>query len=110
MISFHSSSIRRKLMLSIMVTSTIVLVLACAAFVAYDQVTFQRTIVSDVKTLAQIIGATSKGPLSLGDQERLATQYLAPLRAKQYVVNACFYKDDAVLAEYSRPGWTATRP
>ena len=38
---FQNASIRRKQTLVIMLTSGIVLLLACAAFVAYDAVTFR---------------------------------------------------------------------
>ena len=47
---FQSLSIKRKLMWIIMLTSAAVLLLACAAFVTYDQVIFRRTVRSDVRT------------------------------------------------------------
>jgi hypothetical protein len=42
MLSFRNLSLRRKQTLIIMLTSSVVLLLACAAFIAYDTVTFRR--------------------------------------------------------------------
>ena len=49
-------SLRRKQMLVIMLTSSVALLLACAAFIAYDTVTFRRELSEKVTILADAIG------------------------------------------------------
>jgi signal transduction histidine kinase/DNA-binding response OmpR family regulator len=103
-------SIRRKLMVIILLTSGIVLLLACAAFVAYDQVTFRRSLQSDLQTLAEIIGASGGGAVALGDKET-GEEFLGALRAREPIVSACFYlTNDQALAFYRRPGWGGPQP
>ena len=48
MIGCKNRSLRSKQTLIIMLTSTVVLLLACAAFVTYDVVAFRRQLVEDV--------------------------------------------------------------
>ena len=107
---FQSLSIKRKLMWIIMLTSAAVLLLACAAFVTYDQVIFRRTVRSDVRTLAKIIGAHSGATLEFKSQP-MGQEFLSTLEARKQIVAACFYlADDTILAQYARPGQKAAAP
>src|SRR5258708_5654494 len=107
---FQSLSIKRKLMWIIMLTSGAVLLLACAAFVTYDQVIFRRTVRSDLRTLAKIIGAHSGASLEFKSQS-MGQEFLATLEARKQIVSACFYlADDTVLAQYARPGQKTALP
>ena len=54
------TSISRKLKLVIMMTTSVTLLLACAAFVAYDLISVRRSMASDLSTLAKVIGATHR--------------------------------------------------
>ncbi len=100
---FKKLSIKQKLVWVILETSTIVLLLACAAFVAYDQVTFRRTLQRDLQSLAEIVAASSRAALTY-DQQPLAQEYLAALKARPQVERACFYREGKIFAEYERPG------
>ena len=93
-----------------MLTSGAVLLLACAAFVTYDQVIFRRSVRSDVQTLAKIIGAHSGASLEFKSQP-MGQEFLATLEARKQIVSACFYlADDTILAQYARPGQKTAAP
>ena len=102
--AFQNTSIKRKLTLIIMLTSTVALLLACGAFVAYEMITFRRGMVRDLFTLAEIIGYNSTAALTF-DDVRSAEETLAALSAEPHVVSACIYtKDGNVFARYLRGG------
>src|SRR5438093_4934985 len=106
----RSLSIKRKLMWIIMLTSGAVVLLACAAFVTYDQVIFRRTVRSDVRTLAKIIGAHSGATLEFKSQP-MGQEFLSTLEARKQIVSACFYlADNTILAQYAQPGQKAGAP
>ncbi len=108
MSAFRTLSIKRKLVSIILLVSSSVLIMACAAFVAYDQITFRRTIRDDLNSLAKVVATSSRGALSYDDQ-RLALQYLSSLKAKKHVVGGCFYKDSAIFAHFHRAGAPASQ-
>jgi PAS domain S-box-containing protein len=101
---FRDASIKRKLTLIIMLTSSAALLIACTAFVTYELVTFRGAMVRELSTLAEIIGANSTAALAFDDQ-RSAEETLAALSAKHRIVGAYIYtKDGAAFARYSRAG------
>src|SRR2546425_11702584 len=91
--AFRDLSIRRKLTLIIMLTSSVALLLACVAFVSYDLYTFRQAKVHDLATLAEIIGSNSTAALTVGDSNS-AQQILAALSANQHIAAACVYIGD----------------
>ncbi len=104
--------LRHKLTLVTMLTSVVVLVLACGAFLGYELLTFQRTMNRDLAILGDIIGDNSTAALTFGDNEA-ATGVLASLRVQQHVISACIYGPDGLpFASYRReagdePLWPA---
>jgi PAS domain S-box-containing protein len=95
-------SIRGKLKLVIMATTSFALLLACAAFVGYDLISVRRSMASDLSTLARIIGTNSTAALAFGDSEA-ATDLLSGLSAKQNIAAARLYLETGeVFAEYVR--------
>jgi two-component system sensor histidine kinase/response regulator len=88
-----------------MLTSIVVLVLACGAFLGYELLTFQRTMSRDLAILGDVIGDNSTAALTFGDSDA-ATGVLASLRAQKHVVSACVYGPDGrAFATYRRdPG------
>src|SRR2546427_5193037 len=88
--AFQTLSIKRKLMLIILLTSGIVLLLACAAFVAYDLITFRRAMRSDLNRLAAIMAGNNWGALALDDVTRVERS-LVTLEARPQIASACFY-------------------
>jgi signal transduction histidine kinase/DNA-binding response OmpR family regulator len=102
--------LRHKLTLVTMATSVGALVLACAAFLGYEMVTFKRTLTRDLAILGDVIGDNSTAALTFGDNEA-AKGVLASLRAQRHVLSACVYGPDGrPFAAYRRdagdePAW-----
>ena len=95
-------SISRRLTWMNMLVSGAALLLACAAFIGYDKVTFQQTIVRNLSTQAQIIGANSVSALLFNDPQS-AEHTLSALAAAPGVLSAAIYDSDGRLfASYSR--------
>src|SRR5437773_7323634 len=92
--------IRRKLTIVILLTSMAVLLLTCAAFVAYEVVTFRRGLAENLTTLAQITADNSAAALAF-DIQSDADNVLSNLRIERDVVAAGFYnKDGELFATY----------
>jgi uncharacterized membrane protein affecting hemolysin expression len=95
-------SIRRKQTLIVTLTSSVVLLLACAAFVTYDTVTFRRELVESVSVLAEAIGNNCAAAIDFSDL-KVAEETLAALHANGSIVSACVYsRDGKVFAAYHR--------
>jgi len=88
-----NSSLQRKLQVIIMVTVGAALILACAAFLAYDLVAFGGSMRRDLETLAEILGSNSTAALTFGDQ-KAARELLSALKAKPHILTACIYSTD----------------
>ncbi|HKW29509.1 MAG TPA: ATP-binding protein [Verrucomicrobiae bacterium] len=87
---FQDIPIRQKLMVIIMVASTVALLLVAAGFVAYDLDTFRKKMVNDLSTLAEIIGDRSEAALSFKDQA-VAQDMLHALVYQKHIVAAALY-------------------
>jgi signal transduction histidine kinase/DNA-binding response OmpR family regulator len=95
-------SIRRKLTLIMMMTSVVALLLACGAFVVFEQVTYRKTMARDLSLLADVIGANSTAALTFHDADAANDQVRA-LRTQSRVLSACIYgKDGTPFATYRR--------
>jgi signal transduction histidine kinase/DNA-binding response OmpR family regulator len=95
-------SIARKLTWMNMLVSATALLLACAAFIAYDMVTFKQTVVRNLSTQAQIIGSNSASALLFNDPQAAETT-LSALKAAPDILSAVIYTSDGQpLASYSR--------
>lgn len=102
MLAFRDISIKRKLLVIMMLTSSIALLLACVAFVTYEVVLFRRTMVRDLSTVAGILGINSTAALTFNDQ-RSAEETLTALRAEPHILSAGLYtRDGRVFARYLR--------
>jgi PAS domain S-box-containing protein len=98
--TLKNQPIRRKLRIVILLTSTVVLLLTCAAFVAYEVITFRRGLVENLTTLAQITAENSTAALAFENQSD-AEIVLAALRIERNVVAAGFYnKQGELFASY----------
>jgi two-component system sensor histidine kinase/response regulator len=80
-------SIRSKLLLISMSTTTAALLLACATFIAYDSISFREQQVAALRTLAEMMGAGNTAPLSFDDRKS-ATETLRTLAAHEHVTRA----------------------
>src|SRR6266542_581913 len=88
--AFRDTPIRRKLMTIMLLTSGLVLLLTCAAFVAYEFLTFRQTAVRELSTVGKIIAANSTAALAFQNQDD-AREVLTALRADRHVVAATLY-------------------
>ena len=95
-------SIKRKLTLITMLTSSAALILSALSFLVYDLVSFRHLLIQDLMTQAEIIGYNSAGAMEFKDVPA-ATATLSALTAKEGVVAAGLYgRDSKIFAQYSR--------
>jgi signal transduction histidine kinase/CheY-like chemotaxis protein len=95
-------SIKRKLILITMLTSSLALLLSSASFVTYDLISFRQLLTQDLATQAQIIGYNSAAAMAFKD-EAAATATLSALTAKDDIVAAVLFSPDGkVFAHYYR--------
>src|ERR1051325_1299084 len=101
---FHNLPIRRKLTLIILLTSGLALLLACAALVAAEIMSFRQSMKRDLTVLADVLANNCTAALSFNDPAS-ATDTLAALKAQQHIVVAGLYLGDGMLfAQYVREG------
>jgi HAMP domain-containing protein len=97
-------SLQRKLMVIIMLTSSIALLVACAAFVLYDLRLVKRSMVRDLSTLAKVVGQMNNGNITFGDSNE-ATESLQYLRERPNIVAAALFNEDGkIVGKYLRTG------
>jgi len=101
---FRNIPIKFKQMLIIMITSCIVLLSACMAFIANEFYTFRDVMIYDFSILANILVKNSETSLHLKDSKAVE-DVLSALKANQHIVSACIYlKDNRLFAGYVRSG------
>src|ERR1700756_2365365 len=95
-------SITKKLIRMNMLVSGAALCIACAAFVAYDLVSFRQAMVYNLSIQAQMAGSNSVSPLLFNDPQA-AESTLSALKAAPNVISAGIYTlDGRPFATYSR--------
>src|SRR5438270_16544 len=98
----QSLSIKRKLTLITMLTSSAALILSALSFLVYDLVSFRHLLIQDLMTQAEIIGYNSAGAMEFKDVPA-ATATLSALTAEEDIVTAGLYgRDNKIFAHYSR--------
>ena len=90
------TTIRRKLVTAMMLTSTTVLLLVGAVFVAHDVVSFRRFIVQTLVTRADILAANSTAALAFRNPED-ASQVLDALKTDPRMIAAALYDQQGLL-------------
>ncbi len=110
MLVFRQTTIKRKLIALIMLTSSVALLVAFAFMIASDYLSFRSRMVRDLRTLAAVVGTNGSSALDFDDEE-FATKTLAALAATPNITTAAIYtKDGRVLAEYLRDNQSTTNP
>ena len=100
--NLQNLSIKRKLMLITMLTSSVALVLLSASFLIYDFVSFRVFLTQDLSTQAEIIAYNTAAAMAF-DTPADATDDLAALKAKNDIVAAVLYNSEGkVFAKYVR--------
>src|SRR2546427_4781235 len=98
------ASLRRMLATTTMASLGTALLLASAAFVAYELITFRGTMVRALSTQAEIVARQSTSALVFRDPES-ARSTLSALTADAHVVSAAIFgADGALFASYTRAG------
>jgi signal transduction histidine kinase len=98
----HHNSITTKLTRMNMLVSGAALLIACAAFVAYDLVSFRESMAHNLAIQAQIAGSNSVSALLFNDP-RSAENTLLALQAAPNIISAAIYTPDgSTFAVYSR--------
>jgi signal transduction histidine kinase/CheY-like chemotaxis protein len=102
MFTAQKNSISRKLTWMNMLVSGAALLLACAAFIAFDMITFRQAMLRNLSTQAQIIGSNSVSALLFNDPQSAENTLLA-LNAAPNILSAQVYLPDGrPFASYSR--------
>ncbi len=102
MLKAPNHSISRKLTWMNMLVSGAALLLACAAFIAFDMITFRQSMLRNLSTQAQIIGSNSISALLFNDPQSAENTLLA-LKAAPNILSAQVYLTDGrPFASYSR--------
>lgn len=93
-----------------MLTSCVVLFLACAAFVTNDTLTFRQELVESVAVLAEAVGNNCAAAIDFNDP-KTATETLDALHANDNIISACVYtRDGLVFAVYRRDATSSFVP
>jgi PAS domain S-box-containing protein len=107
---FKDLPIERKLTTIILLTSGTVLLLSCAAFIAHELVTFRRSMINGLDTMAQVVSANSGAALAFNDPPA-GTEILAGLRADPHIRLAALYDSNGKLfAQFPARQATETFP
>ncbi len=95
-------TIKRKMVLIIMLVTSMAMLLAGGAFITYEWFSFRQYMVNDLATQAHMLADNSIGALSFDDPKD-ATEVLESLQAKTPIVSAVIYQNDGrVFATYHR--------
>jgi C4-dicarboxylate-specific signal transduction histidine kinase len=94
--------IKRKLTFITMLSSCVALLLACVAFVTYEQITFRQTMARELLILADMFDDNVAPGLAFNDAASM-TQTLKTLSADPHILAAAVYdKQGKVVAQYRR--------
>src|SRR5205814_9656546 len=100
--AFRQTTIKRKLIALIMLTSSVALLVAFSLMIVSDYVSFRSGPVRYLRTLADVMGTSASSALDL-DEEEFATNTLSGLIATPNITTAVIYTVDViVLARYIR--------
>jgi hypothetical protein len=108
--SIRPRSIRQKLVTIVMSTTLAALVVSVGSVVAYDLRSYQRALLNDLSTQAELVGHMTSVALAF-DDARLARENLALLRIRPSVRAAALYDEHGKLfASYVADGDTVALP
>ena len=100
----NPATLSHKLMRMNLLVAGTALLLACAALVCYDIVTFREVVLRNLSIQAEVLGANSVAALTFGDPDS-AERTLGALASAPPVVSACIYTQDGrPFARYTRGG------
>ena len=104
------SSVRRKLLVIVLVTTFVALLVSAMALLSYEARGYREFLLSDVTTQADILARTSAPALAFNDKEAAAAT-LAMMSSRPVIDAAAIYTaDGALFATYRQDGYTRTFP
>jgi diguanylate cyclase (GGDEF)-like protein len=107
---FADASIRRKLTIAMALATLLALLLSGVALGAYEIVTFRRSLVQKLTTIADIVGRNCTAALAFGERST-ARDVLAALQAEQDVdVGAVYDSHGRLFATYTAPQHAGLAP
>ncbi len=89
-ISLRDLPIKRKLMVVILLTSSVALLLMGSALIVYERITFRHALAVNMNVLAQIIGSNTTAALAFDDPKN-AREILSGLFAENQIKSAAIY-------------------
>jgi PAS domain S-box-containing protein len=105
---FHRASLKQKQMWIIMLTTGVALLLACGAITTYEVITFRKSMVRNVSSMAELVGNSTSAALDFNDP-RAAEENLSALESEPHIEAGCIYsKDGEVFVKYVRPDYKAS--
>jgi signal transduction histidine kinase len=102
MTTLRTTSILKRLTMLNMLVSVVALLLACAGFFAYDQITFRQDLVRTLSAQAQLIGSNSVSAIVFDDPQTAAATLSALKNSRNITSAAIFEIDRKPLGQYSR--------
>lgn len=97
-------SITKKLILIVMISSSVALILAGIFFVVYDYVGYRDTMVRNLSTLTEVLASNSTAALSFSSKTD-AAEILSALKTYRHVTSAAIFTDTGELfASFQRSG------
>jgi len=96
---FRTGSIKRKLIVLVMLTTTVALLVAAAQFLLNDIRDYRRRVSNDLSILTHILGENCASSLQF-DDAKIATQILTAFGAKPHVLAAAVYSTNGLFAWY----------
>src|SRR5438067_2063855 len=95
-------SVKRKIAIITIISSSVGLFISSAGFLAYDAVQFRHSIVEETQAQAKIIAVASNEAIVFNDG-KAASEILGALSARSDVLRAgLFMPDGSLLAEYAQ--------
>jgi len=104
MVAFQDISIKHKLRVVITSTSIAVLLISSLSFLLYDLSIFRASMINDLITLADVIGANSTAALTFNDPAS-GEEILSGLKARPHILAARVYTAEGeAFADFARTG------
>ncbi len=99
-LSFKNLSIAKKLIITIMGISSIMLLSTLSIFITSELLSLKKTMLEDLSTLADLVGKNSYGAIMFVDKTA-AEENLLALEAKPHIISSHLYKEtDQIFASY----------
>ncbi|MEN8215596.1 MAG: ATP-binding protein [Pseudomonadota bacterium] len=102
--TYRDIAIKNKLKIVIIFTSGIILLLASVAFVINDTISYRRSMITDMFTLADLVGINSTAGL-IFNNSHTTQQNIVALKANPHIIlTHIFSKDGNIFVSYFREG------